>query len=500
MIKLGVCGATGRMGAEACRAIDADPDTELLAAIGSAGSVEEFVEAGVEVVVDFTVAEAVRANMGVLAAAGINAVIGTSGLGADDLDDLRARFVRSHCVVAPNFAVGAVLMTRFAALAAPYFDTAEVIELHHDRKVDAPSGTAMVTVEAMAEGLRRLGAGPHGQREPARSTRRPRPGRDPGPLGAPQGTGRAPGGAARRARRDPHDPPRHHRPIGVHAGHAPGGQARGDSRAGPDRRPRRGSGHLRGRAGRVRRLSSPGWIASHIFALAMVVLMVNLGFWQLRRLDERRADNAEIAAAISQDPFDIAAHLDRRGLPPEYTAVAATGTYLADAEVRIGNRSSGGQPGFWLATPLKLDDGRAVAVVRGWIPRRSLTGLDERSTAPPAGEVVVVGLAFDSVGGGRVAETAPTEVPEISRMDLDRFAEVSGVDVEGVWIRLRAQSPPQPEGLPEPVPDPDLGDGPHLSYAFQWFFFSAGAIVVYGLILHRVVAGREEAPGTELQL
>ena len=150
MIRLGVCGATGRMGAEACRAIDADPDTELAAAIGSTGSVHEFVEAGVEAVVDFTVAEAVRANMGVLAAAGIHAVIGTSGLGADDLDALRETFVRSHCVVAPNFAVGAVLMTRFAALAAPYFDTAEVIELHHDRKVDAPSGTALATVEAMA--------------------------------------------------------------------------------------------------------------------------------------------------------------------------------------------------------------------------------------------------------------------------------------------------------------------------------------------------------------
>ncbi len=246
----------------------------------------------------------------------------------------------------------------------------------------------------------------------------------------------------------------------------------------------------------MRRLSSPGWIASHVFALAMVVLMVNLGFWQLRRLDERRTSNAEIAAAMSQPPADIAAHLDRRGLPPEYTAVAATGTYLADAEVRIGNRSSGGQPGFWLATPLQLGDDRAVAVVRGWIPRRSLTGLDERSTAPPAGEVVVVGLAFDSVGSGRVAETAPGEVPEISRMDLDRFAEVSGINVEGVWIRLRAQSPPQPEGLPEPVPDPDLGEGPHLSYAFQWFFFSAGAVVVYALILRRAAAGRSESADT----
>lgn len=246
----------------------------------------------------------------------------------------------------------------------------------------------------------------------------------------------------------------------------------------------------------MRRLASPGWIASHLFVLAMVVLMANLGFWQLRRLDERRADNARIAAAMSQDPSDIAAYLDARGLPPEHTAVAAQGTYVTAAEVRIGNRSRGGQPGFWLATPLELADGRSVAVVRGWVPRRSLAGLDDRPTAPPQGEATVVGLAFDSVGGGRVAVTGEGETPEISRMDLDRFTEVSGVDVEDVWIRLRAQSPPQPEGLPEPVPDPKLGEGPHLSYAFQWLFFSAGAVVVYGLILRRAVRDRQEAPGT----
>ena len=150
MIRVGVCGATGRMGTEACRAVEADPDTDLVAAIGSAGSVREFADAGAEVVVDFTVAEAVRGNMEPLAEAGIHAVIGTSGLTDRDTSALREAFVRSHCIVAPNFAVGAVLMTRFAALAAPYFDTAEVIELHHDRKVDAPSGTAMTTVEAMA--------------------------------------------------------------------------------------------------------------------------------------------------------------------------------------------------------------------------------------------------------------------------------------------------------------------------------------------------------------
>ena len=251
----------------------------------------------------------------------------------------------------------------------------------------------------------------------------------------------------------------------------------------------------------MRRLASPGWIVSHIFALAMVVLMVNLGFWQLRRLDERRADNAEIAAAMSQAPFDLAAHLDTRGLPPTYTAVAAAGTYLSGAEVRIGNRSSGGQPGFWLATPLELADGRAVAVVRGWVPRRVLSGQDDRSPAPPQGEVIVAGLAFESVGGGRVAEVAPGE----DSRDLPHGpGPLRGGLRCGTW-RMSGSGcapsrRPSPMVCPSRFPDPDLGEGPHLSYAFQWFFFSAGAVVVYGLILRRAVAGRQEAPAAELQL
>ena len=150
VIKVGVCGATGRMGAETCRAVEVDADTKLVAAIGSGGPVSAFAEAGADVVVDFTVAAAARANLPAVAADGIHAVVGTSGLTGDDVAALRAAFVRSHCLIAPNFAVGAVLMMRFAALAAPFFDTAEVIELHHDGKVDAPSGTALMTLEAMA--------------------------------------------------------------------------------------------------------------------------------------------------------------------------------------------------------------------------------------------------------------------------------------------------------------------------------------------------------------
>ncbi len=148
-IRVGVCGAKGRMGAEVSTAITESPDTELVGAIDVDGSVTELV--GAQVVVDFTVADAARSNLPEIAAAGIHAVVGTSGLTESDHQDLTAAFAQSHCLIAPNFAIGAVLMMRFAELASPYFPTAEVIEMHHNAKVDSPSGTALATLEKMAE-------------------------------------------------------------------------------------------------------------------------------------------------------------------------------------------------------------------------------------------------------------------------------------------------------------------------------------------------------------
>ena len=103
-------------------------------------------------VVDFTVAESARVALPWMAMHGIHAVVGTTGLSGADVDELRAAFGDgpAHCLIAPNFAISAVLMMRFAELAAPFFDTAEIIEYHHDRKVDAPSGTAVRTAERMA--------------------------------------------------------------------------------------------------------------------------------------------------------------------------------------------------------------------------------------------------------------------------------------------------------------------------------------------------------------
>jgi 4-hydroxy-tetrahydrodipicolinate reductase len=162
-MRVAVFGATGRMGTLACAAIVGDPDLELAAAVGRRGagqtvaSVEvtddrdAVLAAGAEVVLDLTVLDAARANVPWCGEQGLHAVVGTTGFTDDDVTALDAAFTRSSCLLVPNSAIGAVLMMRFAELAAPYFETAEVIELHHDAKADAPSGTALVTARRMAE-------------------------------------------------------------------------------------------------------------------------------------------------------------------------------------------------------------------------------------------------------------------------------------------------------------------------------------------------------------
>jgi 4-hydroxy-tetrahydrodipicolinate reductase len=169
--RVGVFGAGGRMGTAVCQAVAADKELELVAAVDPhhagldlrevakvdlpgiqvAADATAFERDKVDVVVDFTHLEAARENLRWAAANSVHAVVGTTGFDDADLDRIRTEFRDSNCVIAPNFAIGAVLMMRFAAMAAPWFETAEIIELHHDAKRDAPSGTAMLTAERMAE-------------------------------------------------------------------------------------------------------------------------------------------------------------------------------------------------------------------------------------------------------------------------------------------------------------------------------------------------------------
>jgi 4-hydroxy-tetrahydrodipicolinate reductase len=151
-IKVGVVGASGRMGRTTCAAVEADPDLELVAAVSprNAGVLKQLADAKAEVAIDFTVADAARITLPWLAMHGMHAVVGTTGFDEADIDNFRSVFTGSNCVIASNFSISAVLMMRFAEMAAPYFETAEIIELHHDKKIDAPSGTAVSTAKRMA--------------------------------------------------------------------------------------------------------------------------------------------------------------------------------------------------------------------------------------------------------------------------------------------------------------------------------------------------------------
>jgi len=151
MIKVGVLGAKGRMGSQVCRAVDGADDLELSAAVDVGDDRDPLT--GCDVVVDFTQPAAVAGNLQWCLERGLDAVVGTSGFDESRLAGVREMLgdpPSARALIVPNFSVGAVLMMHFAAQAAPFFESAEVIELHHAAKVDAPSGTATRTASQIA--------------------------------------------------------------------------------------------------------------------------------------------------------------------------------------------------------------------------------------------------------------------------------------------------------------------------------------------------------------
>ncbi|MBM7051296.1 MULTISPECIES: 4-hydroxy-tetrahydrodipicolinate reductase [unclassified Rothia (in: high G+C Gram-positive bacteria)] len=162
ILKVAVVGAGGRMGSEAVRAINTAEDMDLVAALGSGDSLQELVDAGAEIVVDLTVPSVTEKNVRFAVENGMHAVVGTTGWDTERLENLRALLAENPQVgvlIAPNFAIGSILATEFAAKAARYFDSVEVIEMHHPNKVDAPSGTAVHTARKIAEARVNAGVG-----------------------------------------------------------------------------------------------------------------------------------------------------------------------------------------------------------------------------------------------------------------------------------------------------------------------------------------------------
>lgn len=152
-LRVAVLGAQGRIGSEAVKAVEAAEDMELVAALGRGDKLERLVEADAQVVVELTTPASVMENLEFCVRHGMHAVVGTTGWTEERLAQLRTWLAASPetgVLIAPNFSIGAVLTMKFAQIAAPYFESVEVVELHHPHKVDAPSGTATRTAQLIA--------------------------------------------------------------------------------------------------------------------------------------------------------------------------------------------------------------------------------------------------------------------------------------------------------------------------------------------------------------
>ena len=241
----------------------------------------------------------------------------------------------------------------------------------------------------------------------------------------------------------------------------------------------------------MRRFWRPWWVVSHVLVLALIVVMINLGFWQLRRLEERRDLNAlqaerTAAAVVATDA--LSPEIAAAGVGAvEYRVVEVTGRYRASDEVAVRNRTLGGLPGVWLLTPLVPTEGPALVVNRGWVPQSSSDPAARPPAAVPDGEVTVRGhvrLSEQRAGLG-VADPAEGRLTSLARPDIERYAAQLDYAVHPYYLQLTSQDPP-PGDYPVMVALPAPGDGPHLGYAAQWFIFTAIAVVGYPLVLRHV--------------
>lgn len=239
-------------------------------------------------------------------------------------------------------------------------------------------------------------------------------------------------------------------------------------------------------------LLRPAWIVGHLLVIVTVVAFVNLGFWQLRRLDERQARNATIAERLAGAPRPLDEVLAAAGDDPsdlDLRPVEVTGRYVPDAQVLTAPRTVAGRPAQQVLSVLDRGDGRpALLVERGWFPFARGTS---RAPPVPDGTVEVTGILRagepgDIGDGDQVARIAPAQVG--NRLD---------VPLRDVYVQLRRQEPPSPAGTLQPTPLPEQTEGSHLSYAVQWFSFAAIAAIGYPVLVWRTA--RSQAAGSDIR-
>lgn len=247
-------------------------------------------------------------------------------------------------------------------------------------------------------------------------------------------------------------------------------------------------------------LFRPRWLFFHLIVLAGVVVMVNLAFWQMRRLDDRKDFNAQVTANIDAGPVAIddlvpvdADAGDEALDDVEWRPVTATGEYLVDEQFVVVNRSQGGVPGVIVVTPLQLDDDRILLVERGFVPAGEEATID--TLVPPQGDVDVLGRLRVSQQRrtGQLSDPADGDLTQVQRVDIPRLEAQLPGDAVPMYVELIDSAPPEPAALPRPLEEPSLSEGSHLSYTVQWFIFALCAVVGWVFAVRRSIAARRAA-------
>ena len=244
----------------------------------------------------------------------------------------------------------------------------------------------------------------------------------------------------------------------------------------------------------MRMFLRPRWLIAHVVVLSLAATFVSLGFWQLRRLDERRADNARITTNMASAPQPLDATLAQYGNDPDaliYRRVVVEGAYRPGDEVLLTPRSNGRTAGHHVLTPLVLAENQGVLIDRGWVPFADNEPPIE-AAPPPQGQVTVTGVLLPTVEAARFgAPDGGQRVTYLSAADVDVVQPQVDVPLLPFSILLQAQQPTSGD-LPVPGAPPAVSEGSHESYAWQWFSFTAILLIGYPLLLRRSFAERDE--------
>ena len=235
----------------------------------------------------------------------------------------------------------------------------------------------------------------------------------------------------------------------------------------------------------VRKLLSPRWILIHVGVASLIFLMLNLGFWQLNRLDEKRKFNSVLSTHSSTpvQSLNEAVPAKWNKATSEWLRVSVTGSYDFSKAVTIINRSQDGTAGYNSVVPFTSTNNRTILVNRGFVP------LVMEAPVAPTGEIKIIGYLRASQSRSALGPIDSTEAgnTEFQRFDIPLISAHVGKTIEPMFLQLITESPAGESQWPAKVALPPLDEGTHMSYALQWFFFCLVAFTAWVVVIRRKI-------------